>query len=119
VVRAVMIQLKGNVNRPACARESSSNWTLALARVERAWCRRTPGFFAAPRFDGRDVEAAGGFFNVTRAQKLPGHTRRVAALLPVHGLFGCRPRGLQRSRRRRRLDDAASFYSANPTVEPS
>src|ERR1700733_6772683 len=81
------------VNDPAFVLESSANWVLVLAGVERALVQADYRVFAAGHFDGRDVEVAGGSFDGTREQKLFGHARKVAALLPVHGCFGRRPRG--------------------------
>src|SRR5579863_5180483 len=59
-----------------------------LRGVERAFVQPDDGLLAGSRFDGQDVKATRGVFDVTRAQKLPSHARKVPAFFPVHGFFG-------------------------------
>ncbi len=84
---------------------------LLLGRVERAFVQADYGLLAGARFDRQDVEAAGGGFDVTRAQKLASHARKVSAFFPVHGFFG-RERGGpgRRLRRSGGVGDSARLY---------
>src|SRR5271156_3975413 len=86
---------------------------LVLGGVECAFVQADYGPLAGARFDGEDVEAARGGFDVAGAQKLAGHAREVAALFPVHCFFGGErrgPRGLRRLGRSRWLDNCARLY---------
>src|SRR5271154_6772634 len=73
---------------------------LMMDSVKRAFVQAHDGLCAGARFDGQHVEAARGFFDVARAQKLAGHAREVAALFPIHGLFRRKRRGPSRCMRR-------------------